>query len=291
MSSFQVTWFGPEGFQWSWLLDHFQRVDRLNEEDLLQDSSISDRVRYSVEKQIVLFGLDTRSDARIELVRRFADQHATEGSNVRSFGIVLGSDWIGHRRTFPLPETWPTFYWYQLHDRIIPWLLTDNKSKAERTKSIKKKTATQPALSPRLQLIIAESESYGQLVEACSAMHATCLIVTDSTVQRDLWLATCHRIKVTPIAVADYPEQLFVQPELIVIDRLSESIGCQPTLDLIMRLRAQFPNAYIMGVDGFPSWRAWGGAIRIGIHSIIPRPANLIGALKTWMIAANRSLA
>jgi hypothetical protein len=126
--SIEIGWYGPTHDCWGWALEHFRDVVVLRQQDIakwIEDHSGS---RYTGNKDataLLLFASDHRTDATADLIRSLDLKNAsteTTSQSMLAWGLMLGTDWSGHRRTHPLPDAWNTFYWYELHDRLLPWL-------------------------------------------------------------------------------------------------------------------------------------------------------------------------
>jgi hypothetical protein len=145
-----------EDSPWNWLQNQFGDLQVLDHDRLLGWLQGSARVAGS-PPNVLLIGLEDRYDRmalteiEAELAKTNAPISATSPmkksnaskrkpadkpaakigrpeSSQSSWGnhvplaFLLGNDWHGHRRTSPLPDGIPTFYWYQWYDRIYPWL-------------------------------------------------------------------------------------------------------------------------------------------------------------------------
>ncbi len=282
----QVEWFGPNTGCWTWVQDHFAHVHPVGTEELTAWSE-SPKAFSGSSPKVLIVALEHRSDDRLRAVTELMESPAWLD---RPFPIacVLGTDWQGHRRTHPLPDRLEAFYWFQLADRILPWLLRN----ADRPEEGKRRPASrrnqvvesdQSRSNPRIQRLLEHASWSQQRIQALEELHLLAWVITDNQGQRDLWFDILERAHVRPVACRIDAAPLWCQPEMIVIDCVArEPDSVEKMQRRITALRNQYPEAFLTLVDPFPIWERWQTWIACGIDAVVPRPVQIEGLLLVW---------
>jgi hypothetical protein len=190
----------------------------------------------------LLVALEHRNDPRLAWIV----EHLSDGCNVL---CLLGSDWHGHRRTYPVLERWPVMYWYQWFDRGLPWIAmqreqrlraieiaASSSERSGRKRAATKRTPTRvsagaSAASPvplRVQWILQQSEWLQSALRDVPNRQALAWIISDSAEQQEMWLDAFRGLGVRGIATRERGLPPRIEPEWIVIDRLARAAG-QPS--------------------------------------------------------------
>ena len=175
-----LAWCGSTDPAWRTLLEAIPESLAPNIE-LLRCNDVSDWIaQCEPAKNIqLLVGLEHRNDHHaLELLKQLAapptpkttpqtasNAHRKKSSTTSrskpkpnqslAIAAVLGEDWQGHRRTFPLPDSLETFYWYQWFDGVLPWIQSRDLLPANNQQ-----------LSPRVGRIIDRSEQAKSILRA-----------------------------------------------------------------------------------------------------------------------------
>lgn len=307
----QVGWWGPSHGPWGWVQSQFDRITPLNHltvTEWLSGSRETDRK----SRNILLLGLESRSDTKPRAwleQRLLAMIPLKEGHDIRSsIGIILGNDWHGHRRTHPLPDAVPTFYWYQWYDRIFPWLseLIDT-CPEEQSRGVKRKGGGQRSNSAltgksvpsdtvpwRVQWTIDRAQWQSSMLGNMHVNdnHPLAWVITDHRDQSDLWQDTCESVGMRVVASRWDRDPPSLQPQLIVIDCVSRPGDSEQIPELnesgqaiasaARQARIQHPDAFLAVVTPFPCWSDWSRWQDLGVDAVLPRPAALQGFLYYW---------
>ena len=289
--SIAIGWFGPTHDHWDWILGHFRDVTVLADRDvedwvfLHSQSSGSDR---TMPTHALLVALESRFEPAVDFVKR-RDQPCS-----MPWCVLLGDDWVGHRRTFPLPETLPTFYWYELFDRMLPWLVNLSHAAPKESSTVSSNSVGNRRVSPRVQRWIDTS-----LAMECRLRdsHSTAntielaLVVTETATTRQLWCDAFARYKIQCVATAPTHIELWAKPDVIVIDLESEPLavrerhlaedGGGPRACLVRKVAQQFPDAIIVVADPFPRWDDWKTLKQWGADILVAKPFQFAGILDT----------
>jgi|GEM_PF-1486983 len=302
-----IGWFGPQHSQWEWMLGHFRTVVRLTEsnvEDWL-GSRLKLKSQLTGESQatgemnpssVLLIAIESRFDPSLEMIKRLEQNAAPNDLQEKGvpWAVVLGDDWVGHRRTHPLPETLQTFYWYELYDRLLPWLIglshpADDVASADQSGNPNKRR-----VSPRVQRIIDTSVSIGSRLKD----DATCLnpirmamVVSETATTRQLWCNAFNTQGIQYLATTPDNVDLWTTPDFIVIDLESAPLELQesrvamgmeiPRISLVRRLSNQFPDATLLVADAFPKWETWLSLRVAGADILVAKPYQLTGVFDT----------
>ena len=245
---------------------------------------------------VLLVAIESRFDAAMELIKRL-EQHAAlndlkEGG--LPWAIVLGDDWVGHRRTHPLSETLQSFYWYELYDRLIPWIIGLSHSADPMASTDPSGNASKRRVSPRVQRVIETSVSIASRLRNVAAVSnpiRMAMVVSETATTRQLWYdaLTSHGIQ----SLATIPENvdLWAKPDIIVVDLESEPLVMQEAqvssgmesrrVTLVRKLSTQFPEATLLVADAFPRWETWSNLRQAGADILVAKPYQLTGILDT----------
>jgi hypothetical protein len=300
---------GPSHGPWEWIQSQFERSTLLNHQTI-DDWVIGSRDKDPSVKRIVLLGIEHRTDTRpvawLEQQQQ-QQQQRSEGSSRRTsipsseIGVILGNDWHGHRRTHPLPDLSPTFYWYQWFDRIFPWLSEfiesdswDSTAASKRKRAIQKQSgASQSHATPaRIQWLMDRSQWQSSRLGNEHHDHPLAWVITDHRDQSELWQDTCQSVGMRVVASRWDRDPPSLQPQLIVVDCVSRSDNSKPSIESATRAaREQHPDAFLAVVSSFPSWSEWSEWQQQGIDAVLPRPAALQGFLFYWEQWRSRTVA
>ena len=298
-----IGWFGSKHAHWEWMLGHFRDVVLLtdrNVEDWFHSQSElrSKSAGETTPLSVLLVAIDSRFDPSLELVKRIeqnaAPNHAKESSV--SWAVVLGEDWVGHRRTHPLPESLQSFYWYELFDRLIPWLVglsysADHLASTELSGNAKKRP-----VSPRVQRVIDTSVTIASRLKdgsACLKPIRMAMVVSETATTRQLWLDSLTMHDIQCLATTPENVDVWTTPDIIVVDLESEPLEMQqtrietglesPRVTLVRKLSNQFPDATLLVADAFPRWEIWSQLRQAGADILVAKPYQLTGILDSLM--------
>ena len=292
--SISIGWYGPSNDYWGWILGHFRDVtlltDRNAEDWLAFQSQESD---HASQASALLIAIDSRVEPEVGLVKRLEQNVAPGNGAVRTVptGVLLGDDWVGHRRTNPLPETLLTFYWYDLYDRLMPWL-GDFSNVSLETQAMEMQSAgSKRKVSPRVQRVIDTSLSIESRLGCFANAGQLALVIAETAATRQLWCETLARHEIRSVATSPQNLSLWTKPDFIIIDLESEPLEVRnqqlnseegsPEEKLIEKLARQFPNAALLVADAFPRWENWRNLNRAGADILFAKPFQLTGILDT----------
>lgn len=303
-----IGWFGPQDESWEWILKHFRDVTNLREQDI-ESWLAQHRVDGGGEinsRCAFLLASNFRTDPVGELIRRFEQRAAPDSSPIGSvpWCLLLGTDWSGHRRTQPLPETWHTFYWYELYDRLFPWLASTANSDSGRMPPAETPQSGNRKISPRVQrwidsaLAMKNRRTVANPFDSESnslppSIHLA-LILTENAETRALWTDGLSRRNIHCVCTVPTQLNIWAQPDIIIVDlerppmkwadrngvRDSFTIELESTLD---KLNRQFPNACQVVADPFPRWQTWERLNASGADFLIGKPYSLDGILDSLL--------
>lgn len=302
-----IGWFGPQHSQWEWMLGHFRDVVRLTEYNVDEwfGSRLKLRSQAIGESQatgemnplpVLLIAIESRFDPSLEMIKRLEQNAAPNDLQQCSvpWAVVLGDDWVGHRRTHPLPESLQTFYWYELYDRLLPWLIglshpANGVASADPSGNTHKRR-----VSPRVQRIIDTSVSIGSRLESeATGLNPIrmAMLVSETATTRQLWCNALNTQGIQGLATTPDNVDLWTTPDLIVIDLESEPLELQqsrvamglecPRLSLVRRLSNLFPDATLLVADAFPKWETWLILREAGADILVAKPFQLTGVFDT----------
>ena len=293
-----IGWYGPTHDYWGWMLGHFRDVTLLTDRNVnawiaAQSASTHGEANSPAA---FLIASDSRFDSQIEFARHFEQTVAPKQPNAMQLAwcALLGDDWVGYRRTQPLPETMQTFYWYELYDRVFPWLKSTSRSADSAVTSDADTSGTRRRISPRVQRCIESSmaiEGRLQQIAARSSSMELALVITETTTTRQLWNDALTEQGVKCFSTTPDNLDVWANPDLIVVDLESEPLAVRKSIDragssnaredLIHRLSLQFPEAIILTTEGFPRWETWNSLRESGADLIVAKPFQMTGIFDT----------
>jgi hypothetical protein len=295
--SISIGWLGPQQQQWAWILEHFRNVIPLSDTNVQEwiEGRASSTQRDC--RSCLVIAIDSRFDRSVEWLTEFTQRIASSALSALPVCILLGEDWVGHRRTFPLPDSIQTFYWYELYDRVLPLLrgLTTNTlektSRATLPSLSNNDSSNKRKISVRVQSWIDSSVAIEERISDIEAKLPMALVVAYTASTRQLWCEAFahHRIQ----SMSTTPDNLsfWVQPNVIVLDLECEPLSKQSIdgNDLavsklhtqVAALANQFPDATLVVADAFPRWESWRSLHQLNADILIPKPFCFTGLLDT----------
>jgi len=216
--------------------------------------------------------------------------------------LVLGEDWQGHRRTFPLPDDldalyW-AFYWYEWFDKTIPWLLSE-----PTTSELTPKNALKPPkdnatrnhnrpINPRVEKILNFNLQLSRQLNDPKALNqltnSLWWILSDQPDTTSLWCQLLNECGVRTVGSLLGEPHPTLQPDCILLapqsrphNPSSSTTTHTPTLN---RLREDHPNAFLALVCPFPRWCDWPELHRAGLNAITGFPNSPQGLLTNWLL-------
>lgn len=288
----EIGWCGPTNECWEWILSHFQDSVVLRQQDIqpwIQRSLSNPESEGHGSQPVLMLASEFRSDDVVALAKSLEPSIATV-----PWCLLLGTDWAGHRRTSPLPEAWQIFYWYELYDRIMPWMMgLSEKGFVGSEQAETSASTTKRKISPRVQRWIDGSLASARRKKKLgspgvnSATQMT-LVVAETAETRQLWMESMARRKIACVATAPSQLDIWVQPDLIIIDIDESPLACDSAsstsalkAQLIERFCGQFPDSLQIVTDSFPRWQRWHDLNASGADVVIAKPFNLDGLLDT----------
>ena len=297
--SIAIGWFGPIHDHWDWILGHFREVTLLTDRNVEDWISLHSQAADSNGPRLthaLLIAMESRFESAVDFVKGLEQPVAPVDLKTCAmpWGVLLGDDWVGHRRTFPLPETFPTFYWYELFDRVLPWLLNLSVDALTESSKVSSNSIGNRRVSPRVQRLIdtslaIESRLKNRKPNANSVDLA--LVVTETATARQLWCDAFARYKIQCVATTPTQFELWAKPDVIVIDIESEPLVVRerllaegrggPRASLVRQVAQQFPDAIIVVAEPFPRWDNWKILKQLGADIIVAKPFQIAGILDT----------
>jgi hypothetical protein len=305
--SIEIGWYGPTHDCWGWTLEHFRDVVVLRQQDIakwIEDHSGSRDTGDHDATALLLFASDHRTDATVDLIRSLDLKHAsteTTSQSMLPWGLVLGTDWSGHRRTHPLPDAWNTFYWYELHDRLLPWLGQLAPLMESSFKQISPEANSSQGRKPSLRvqrwidsMTIAKGERAKQGTKPRLA-----LVVVDQMETKQLWVDALGRHHIQTVCAAPDQTDFWIEPDWIVIDlakpplkytlnKSTKGLDGSSVSDrfekTLVGLTDQFPQSIKVVVDGFPHWDRWNDLQSKGADLMVAKPYNIEGLIDTLQL-------
>ncbi len=293
-----IGWLGPTNNYWGWILGHFRDVSLLTERNFeawlaSQSQSVPDDKRRSA----LLVAVESRFSDTLDLWHAIeqTDEPEKRARMVTVCGL-LGDDWVGHRRTFPLSENLQSFYWYEFYDRILPWLFSLSEPTQAASVRSPMNAAGKRRISPRVQRWIdtslaIERRTIGGAAVAKSFKLA--LVVTETATARQLWCDAFSSQNVQCLATTPCNLKIWATPEVIVVDLESEPLAVREDSlradhearaeTLVRQLVSQFPDAIILVTVSFPRWEAWDSLRECGADIIVAKPFQLTGIFDTLL--------
>lgn len=297
--SISIGWFGPTHNQWDWILGHLRQVTLLTERnvgDWFASQSHASHSNQANSTPVLIAAIESRFEPAVDLVKSLDQSvvpNPTKALSMPWCGL-LGDDWVGHRRTYPLPETMQSFYWYEWYDRVLPWLVDQSNGRTSKPVTDPDASTNPRKLSPRVQRLIDASLSMDHRLR-CNKSNGNsikmALVVTATATTRQLWSDALSRHEIQCVATTPENLELWANPDMLVVDIESEpwivrerqktgENGCARS-HLVRRLAIQFPKATMIVADAFPRWETWKTLIDCGADLIVAKPFQLPGILDT----------
>jgi hypothetical protein len=281
-----IGWYGPVDGRWMNLLDHFQSVEVLDRQGAMDwiDGNSSDRK--------LLIGLEHRNDPKLNWVLDLASK-ATKRPAVgksskrdawnkhRSIACVLGEDWAGHRRTFSLPESIETFYWYQWYDQVLAWVgwgPTEDQTLSS---------------GPRVGRIEKDVDRFLRWRKSkqtnATLSNKIAWVISDQGSSVELWQALLESYGIRTIGSRSDQLHGVFEADLVIIETSSRNTSQYTCSDLhddqrefLSQIRHQQPGAFMVVTEGFVKMSRWEGYRRLGVDAVVGRPWSLQGLLFSW---------
>lgn len=292
--SISIGWYGPNNDHWGWILSHFRDATLLTDRNLEDWLAFQSRPsNHSRQASALIIAIESRAEPELSLLKNYEQQVAPKFEELRAVptAVLLGDDWVGHRRTNPLPETLLTFYWYELYDRVLPWLGDLSSACLEVDTLEAKDTGNKRKVSPRVQRVIDTSLLIESRLDCYANAGQLALVVAETAVTRQLWCETLAQHEIQSVATTPQNLSLWIKPDFIVIDLESEPLSVRqqyrnsgsgsPEEELVQKLASQFPDATLLIADAFPRWENWLNLNRAGADILVAKPFQLTGILDT----------
>ncbi len=311
--SIAIGWLGPTHDCWHWILSHFRDVTLLTDRSAPSWLELQSQASSESEPRVnavLLLALESRSDDRLQFLGQF-EQHVAPNSSVAksvALGVLLGNDWVGHRRTFPLPESLHTFYWYELYDRLLPWLMSNSPDLEPDIPGDANGVGSKRRISPRVQRWIDTSMAIDKRLHPQPSMQSPkrvantlsmAMIVTETALSRQLWSDGFSSQGIHCIATTPNHLEVWANPDLIVVDLESAPLEVQQAYDpecegtprerLVRQLKRQFPNAVLLVAEAFPRWETWNALQDCGADLMVAKPFQFTGIVDTLTNIATSS--
>lgn len=283
-SDLSIAWCGPTCDHWEWISSHFkclQIVPAQNLNAILESGAWQGGTDEN--NMVIVLASDSRHDSHLfELTRHI--EKTKENSPLR-WCVLLGPDWVGHRRTHPLPDTWQSFYWYELYDRWIPWLLTCDSSKNDRNLG----AGSGRPQNQRVQHWIDAASAVERASFAEASTNDLALVVTHTEVTRSLWIDALAKRNIRCVCVAPERLDVWMEPNWIIIDLEPRPLqkacvdekGASEIDQVVTRIKNQFSKSLIAVADNFPRWDNWQRWIECGAHVPFGKPYFMDGLIDT----------
>jgi hypothetical protein len=303
-SHLDIGWFGPVDGRWMGLLDHFSCIE------VLDRATATEWLQAPASDRSLLVGLEHRSDDRLAWLLDMASTPRVEGtkkkksSSKRSgaskdtpspiqpidwsrqvhMACVLGEDWVGHRRTFPLPESIEAFYWYQWYDQVIPWVcwesdsswVTENGLSSGFTKGL------------RIQRIEADADRFATW-RGCQKTQSLlsnriAWVLSDRDSGIELWQGMLESYGIRTLGSRVDQLHGLLNADLILVDcSAGVGFGRSTSIDaLVKRLRREQPDAFLVVIDPFVGMDRWQSYCDQGVDAMAGKPFSLQGILCSW---------
>lgn len=310
----ELAWFGPTDGCWAWLLQHFERVSLLSalevrgwleqqsdwssttvaKKGAARNAASKTKAPNDSREALLIAAFEHRNDPRLNVWHSAFAEFPTSSSRIAT---VLGSDWQGHRRTLPRPDATESFYWFQLFDRMIPWVLRTSQIEQPPASLRKSKLAIgtggtgSGGTNPRVVRLLEHYGWYEKTLEPLATQNQLAWIVSDHREHRMAWQETLVSYGVRTVSSRPGDGKFWATPDLMVIDcsarddHPSEQIS--PSMrEVVIHARGMYPEAFLVLADPFPAWERWGAWLELGVDALVPRPADFAGTLVSWQLWA-----
>lgn len=304
-------WCGPTDPAWRSLLDSIPtallpNIDILRPCDLIdwinEPTEISQTPKRTLKKQgpskRLLIACEHRNDPTLTLIEQILKpkpRSPQKSSNIPPFALVLGEDWKGHRRTFPLPDTLETFYWYEWFDKTLPWIFLDQPQANDRKLNRQANLNPRRDLNPRVARILNSNEQFSRYLTTSntpSRLTASLWwILSDQPDTSNFWCNLLESFGARTVGSLLNEPHPQLQPDCILLApqaRTPEnSTSVHPPEDILNSLRAlreDHPNAFLTLISPFPRLSDWPHLHRAGLNAITGYPNSPQGLLSTWLL-------
>lgn len=295
----RIGWVGPETRVWSWILNRLPDVERVSRVSQWQPESDRDLLLVAADSRVsseweelesILASPNTelsnespspkksrkKSTSPKPVAKEKIAQvpHAINSSNT---WLLLGESWIGHRRTFPLPDSLQCFYWYELFDRLLPALDVYGESGTELL-----------GIPPGERgLRVARWIALGERFRNVKWKNNRVVVVADSTTTHQMWRETLQDQfgSVLGVDLCDLTRFRF-QPDTVLIDFDPPPSGHEtPAYEAMFErvnnalqgVSYRFPDAMRVVASNFPRWSDWETWSENGADVLVPKPGCLFG--------------
>lgn len=324
-SGLTIGWFGSVNQNWMPLLDHFLTVE------ILDRSSASQWLHEPSNDRLLMLGLDDRNDNRLDWLlelessiskkllskstaskrtatkrndsKKVAQGNKSKGIDTfESMACVLGEDWAGHRRTFPLPDTLQAFYWHQWYDRVIPWVYWHGAS-LQTPLRIATEHSQESSLGERIRRIQSDTNRFmgwrsSDQVESILRSRIA-WVIADQSSHLQQWQGLLESYGVRSVGTRLDQGACALDADLILVDFCDRSgwkahpngmakkeiakdeIFAKQRL-FLRNLRQEQPKAFMVWVAPISTMSDWDRYRTLGIDAIVQRPFSLQGILCSW---------
>jgi hypothetical protein len=290
--SLQIGWCGPSHGPWGWIQSHFDCLTQVDASRVDEWHSPSKRNAPSASNKLLLVGLEHRVD--LTSVEKMFQSTAANSKTAVTF--LLGNDWHGHRRTYPVPEGVPIFYWYQWYDQLFPWI-SELQSGLKRDPEPRGKKAMAASTADnniawRVRWGLDRSRWLANTMESMRSDGSLAWIITDHADESSLWQDACGSLGLRWIASRWDRDPAWLDPQLIIVDSVSRSEDSRQSIESMVRsVRRRHPHACLTVVNPMPTWEQWSHWQSLGVDAVLPRPAFLQGFLYYWLTWKSRAMA
>lgn len=298
-------WCGPTDPAWRSLLDSIPtsllpNIDILRPCDLIdwinEPTEPSQSLKRTSKKQSsnkrVLIACEHRNDQTLTLIEQLLKpkpRSQQKISNPAPFALVLGEDWQGHRRTYPLPDTLETFYWYEWFDKTLPWILLDQPQPNDL------KTHRQIELNRRVARILHSNEQLSLHLTAPDIQNhlskSLWWILADQPDTSTFWcnLFESYGVRTVGSLLNEpypqlQPDCILLAPQARTIDHTTSIQPPKEILNSLTRLREDHPTAFLALISPFPRLCDWPQLQSAGLNAITGYPNSPQGLLSTWLL-------
>ncbi len=286
----RIGWVGPQNKYWAWILERLPAVEYLSSchdwrpetsDDLLL-VAIDSRVASEWDEISEVFqahgGLDSSVAGQSKKSRKKISSTASILSS--KICLLLGESWAGHRRTQPIPESFHSFYWYELFDRLLPSL----------DSGIEAMDLQSPERGQRIADGYRFRKSWLRLMYRINECCDCGFEFGSRNVAREFRRSLCFDLGVD----IEQLDRFRFQPDMVLIDfeagpstaeqHASEHYGLR-VHEVLRRVRHRFPDSMTVVANGFPRWDDWEQWSLAGADVLFPKPGCLLGLdwnMKRW---------
>lgn len=304
-------WCGPTDPAWRSLLDSIPtsllpNIDVLRPCDLIdwfnEPTELSQSPKRSLKEQgsskRLLIACEHRNDPALTLVDQLLNpkpRSPQKTSYAPPFALVLGEDWKGHRRTFPLPDTLETFYWYEWFDKTLPWVLFDPPQSNDRKPNRRANLNPRSELNPRVARILNANEQLSRHLTTSTIQNQLSAslwwILSDQPDTATFWCSLFESFGARTVGSLLSEPHPQIQPDCILLapqarppESTTSAQPLQGILNSLTVLREDHPNAFLALISPFPRLSDWHQLHRAGLNAITGYPNSPQGLLSTWLL-------